>query len=306
MSNTFLKLYFILSISLFISSCTNFSPISDLNFKVQTFDLFSQLPSPEFKETQSNIYSNWTFRRERLSLIDFELAKSKPNIIFFQHLMKKSITNSDEVILASNSLARYRFTNEKISNSSNWKEYISIVTGAKFNFISSKLYSLGSDSFILAELLSYKQDPILLINVQLKKFNEQKFFNTLEEIYKDTSFQKVCKHRIILGGYFGDNLADNFSELIEDKYFKNPFSYLKKQSISTFKDNPLYNMIIKEPKDPLYNYDYLFVPSSATVSDAHLVYTNSYPNKLKRIGIKQIAPSLRAGLELSVRMRSCL
>ena len=65
-------------------------------------------------------------------------------------------------------------------------------------------------------------------------------------------------------------------------------------------------MIIKEPRDPLYNYDYLFVPSSSTVSDAHLVYTKSYPNRLKRSGISQLAPSLRAGLELSVRMRSCL
>ena len=295
----------IFSICYLSLSCTNFVPISDLNFKVQTFDLFDQIPSSDYRETSSNIYYNWTLRRERLSLIDYELAKSKPNIIFFQNMMEKNLTDSDESILSSNSLAKYHFNKAEIFSSSSWNQYLSTVTGAKFVFLTSKLYKLYKDSFILSQVVSYKDDPILLINVQLKKFDQTKFFSTLDEIYKDMESKKICKHRVILGGYFGNDVPKDFSDKISDYYLKNSFSYLKKESISMFKANPLYNIVIKNPKDPLYYYDYLFTPNSSTVTNAHLVFNKVYPNKLKRSGLKELSPSLRSGLELSVRLKSC-
>lgn len=285
-------------------SCTNLIPLGDISFKVQSFDLFSQLVSPQFNESDSDIYSNWILRRERLSIIDYELAKSKPSIIFFQHLMKKNDTDSDEMILSSNSLARYDFTNFQ-TDSLSWTEYISTVTSSKFEPQTSELYTLDRNSFISSKIVNYQKDPILLLNVQQPLINKDKFFSLLEKIYKGLENQKLCKHRVIIAGYFGDNLAKDFSDKMEDFYLKNPFANLQKDKVFSYKDNPLYRLVIKSPKPDDYNYDFIFVPKSSSVAGTHLVYNKTYPNKLKRSKLKELSPSIRSGLEVSVSLKSC-
>ena len=287
-------------------ACTNLIPLGDLSFKVQSFDLFSQLAGPQFNEVDSDIYANWILRRERLSIIDFELARSKPSIIFFQHLMKKNDTDSDEMILSSNSLARYDFTNFQ-TDSTTWNEYISTVTSSKFEPQSSELYTLDQNSFISSKIVNHQGDPILLLNVQQPLIQEDKFFSILKKIYSTLEDQKLCKHRVIIAGYFGDNLAKDFSDKMEDFYLKNPFANFQKEkgNFFSFKDNPLYKMVIKSPKPDDYNYDFIFVPKSSSVAGTHLVYNKTYPNKLKRSKLKELSASIRSGLELSVNLKSC-
>lgn len=286
-----------------ISGCSSFNFNSDVILKVQTLDLFDQLYSEDYNELDVNFYSNWIIRRERLSIIDTELSKSKPNIVFFQHMMKKSSTDFDQLILSSNSLSRYNFQNYLTRKVSDWSEYISTATTPRFDVKKSGLYNIGENSFISYKLISFQNDLVALLNVQLKKTSTQDFLTNFKTIYTKI-LGDVCRHRIILAGFFDDSIQDITSGL-ESFYFKNPIKPLIDKGESAFASNPLYKLVVKHPKASNYSYDYLFVPRSSNVASSAFVYNKSYPNIFKKSHLKTISASLRSGLEVNVKLRSC-
>ena len=289
---------------------------------IQTLSLFSQ--RAQSRLSNASWKGQWLFRRSRLELIDANLRKIRPDLIFFQELMKEtdSPTRSDVVILSAGALSDYSWREVAIRDFADTEEteFLSIAVGTAIDAglaaatpRQEKLCKLGSGGGIYASSVESEGSGIYLFDVNVSKEteNSSELFSVLQDCI--ISYLKEvhgCPKRVIIAGFLPVQE--------KGKEFNHFLSYLQlKDAAVEFCSTPsqchtatsLNEIFLATSGDITPNrYDRILVHDSAYVYSSTRnfdVGSDRDPEGAKRFGLTKFWPTERFGWLASIRFSKC-
>lgn len=199
---------------------------------IGTLDLFTQ---EELVKGGGSWLGDWSLRRERLLLVDQGLREIRPDIMFFQDMVKRngSLSETDRGILSAGVLQRYQWNESFVREIplSGESVHQGVSSTREFGLSSFDVDDLlgiqpigknGYLGFHLAELGG--SNRILLVNVKMPDYSEQSglWYNTVKDkVMAAQRKLKLCKERIVLAGFLPfDEDSSGFLSFLESLELK--------------------------------------------------------------------------------------
>ncbi len=299
-------------------ACVNFGGSSidydSRRMKVQLLSLFNQRTQPiASKKTWKG---DWLFRRERLTLIDKELGDTKPDLIFFQEMMKKDSNpfESDQGILSAGVLHGYKWhlSEPRIHTDSGEEEFLAMAITPPLQFsdeASLSTLKLSNNAMVWKDVKLEKQS-VLLVNLKLDiSVKPDEVEKIIQEIKNQVQLRHICKHRVIIAAYVPTEVYSVIAQLSDALHLQDSsraFCNIESSCFTTHSRNQLFQITYGERLAA--KVDFILVPKSAVVFDSHLQYTSYRELKVgyfKEFGLEALWPSDRFGWQTEFVLGRC-
>lgn len=238
------------------------SKFDDQPISIYTVNLFNQRTPPI--QSQVNWKGDWLLRRERLSLVDQAFERNRPDLIIVQEAMARqgSPSESDIHILSFGSLEKYQWSLSIVHSypDTEENEMLAIAAGPPISLDptqalihSDKLGVNGSYSLYKA---SIKEKGLWILNVDMPKSSQELdvWYKVLSRALREIQLREMfCNQRLVVSGYLpGNSTWPHYQDFLNQFELKNTslgFCDEDQECSTTLKDNPLYNLTLKDNEE---------------------------------------------------------
>jgi hypothetical protein len=292
------------------------------SFTVQTINLFDQDLEIESSEGKVNLKGDWLFRRDRLELLDRQLAEKKANLLFFQSIMQRlgNWTDFDLEILKAGVLGGYGFLSSKVAEDEQTFETRLVGWGFDPSFIAESSQEITlvkkAHSGFASTVLNFYGKHILLVNVFTESVSSKvdSYTDLAGFIESELGLKKVCLDRLIVAGALDEFDSQGVSvQLLRDRFDlvdigQSRCSDQKMQS-SDCHSIASDNLLAQSKKDIVFlRNERIFLPSTSKSTDLGRVVVQKSVNQSRYIHNffpEDLYPIQQSGWMASVRLIQC-
>ena len=301
-----------------LASCQTYTQWFGPPFIVQTLPLFNQR-TDVVSGTKKSWKGDWIFRRKRLNLVDEEINKKSPNIVFFQELMKKNNkSDSDSIILEYSSLAYHKpftFSYQKYEETGEEEFAATYVRMGNYSVDADDQYvleKLKQGGYFVFQKILLDQVPFYLINVKMGDGPVAEGFLELQEkIKKHLDGVKKCYNQILVAGHFkGQTNHPSFIrflktfDLVDSAW---DFCEMNKNCYTESQSNPILNSSTVENK--IYRSERILTHKTSKIDQSEIAFEKeekTLNNLKKEYHLNTITPSIRYGWQAKISFGICL
>lgn len=281
--------------------------------KTQFLSLFNQRITPP--HSHGNWTGDWLYRRERLTLIDYELTELRPTLVIFQELLERlgNPYESDKAILSASSLKGFNWILSPVEtyNDSGEVESLALAANLPIELIKDNktLWRIGSHVIVLKKMQLEKQ-AFYVINLKMASPILSADLNEIaESINTRLNEEKACRNRIILGAYIPSDDSekiDKFLNILDLKDVSKNFCNIENECFTSTPRNESFFITYGEQQASRTDYIFVSKPTKISVSKRNMnepkqIETLHY----KKFGLTASWPSFRFGWFANLRLAKC-
>jgi hypothetical protein len=284
---------------------------------LQTLSLFDQR-TRENAGTKS-WKGDWLFRRSRLEIVDQEVQRIKPDLIFFQDVLARRANSfdSDRDILSRGSLDGYLWDLVPLGYHEDTDEEFFQGVAASYTMKvaeipeQDRMIALGDNGYMTVHKISWELEPLLLFNVKMPDDPgeaEDWYGKMVDVVRGEIARANACPERIVIGGYMPSASSDKFKQMQADLGLKDSSSGFCEQEYQCFTATPLNGLYATAmSSDRQEQVDYILVPEPTEVIQSEIAYSG-YKKTLdyeQAYNLSGLWASLRFGWQTTVRFSKC-
>lgn len=289
-------------------------PYETKTIEILTYSLFNQ--QTEATDSSKDWKGDWIFRRERLNLIDDELLKLKPDLIFFQELLQKkgNPLESDQKILSSSSLSGYSWYLSKPKDHSHTGELESLAVTLKHplsfseNYFQETVDLNGSTLFF--KNIKFNEQNVLVINMNLEShFSYTDTEQTIRKISTALKLGNTCRQRLLLVGHAPPESFDKINKIKDAFNLKDSAKGFCNMESHCYTASPS-NLLFQKTYGEAYSQrvDFILINELSIIHTSSPAFSQAKESKLgyyKQYGMEFLFPSVRFAWLSEIRLPRC-